>query len=241
MLEVNNFIIMQQLEPFTDRNDAGRQLAQALRPHYAEARDVLVLALPRGGVPVAVPVAQALHAELDLLLVRKLGLPNQPEFAMGAIGSGGVCVLHPGVPGLMGVTRREVDAVTLAEQAELARRERRYRGDRPPARLQGRCVILVDDGAATGATMLAAVEVARRQDPARLVVALPVASREAFDALAMAADEVACLVTPARFRAVGQWYRSFEQAGDEEVQSLLAQAWAHSRDAASQPYPKEPT
>ena len=241
MLEVNNFIIMQQLEPFTDRNDAGRQLAQAMGRTHAGYRDVLVLALPRGGVPVAVPLAQALHAELDLMLVRKLGLPNHPEFAMGAIGSGGVRILQPGVPGLMGVTQRDVDAVSATEQAELARRERQYRGERTPARLAGRCVILVDDGVATGATMLAAIEVARRQQPARLVVAVPVAAREAFEALSMAADEVACLVLPARFRAVGQWYRSFEQTSDEEVQSLLAQAWAQSRDAASQPYPKEPT
>jgi len=241
MLEVNNFIIMQQLEPFTDRSDAGRQLAQAMSGVYAGFRDVLVLALPRGGVPVALPVAQALHAELDLMLVRKLGLPNHPEFAMGAIGSGGVCILQPGVPGLMGVTQREVDAVGAAEQAELARRERQYRGSRAPARLDGRCVILVDDGIATGATMLAAVDVARRQQAARIVVAAPVAARDAFEALSSAADEVACLAVPARFRAVGQRYRSFEQTTDEEVQSLLAQAWAQSRDAASQPYPKEPT
>ena len=230
MLEVNNFFIMQQLEPFTDRVDAGRQLAQALR-HVAGQDDLLVLALPRGGVPVAFPVARALRAELDLMLVRKLGLPNQPEFAMGAIGSGGVRVLQAGVPGLMGVTQDEVDAVTAVEQAELARRERRYRGDRPPCRLAGRCVILVDDGIATGSTMLAAVEVARRQQPARLVVAVPVAAQDALDTLRPSVDELVCLVAPARFRAVGQWYRSFGQTGDEEVQTLLAQ----SRDAASQP------
>ncbi|WP_306397865.1 phosphoribosyltransferase [Telluria beijingensis] len=235
MLEVNNFFIMQQLEPFTDRIDAGRQLAQALQ-HYAGRDDLLVLALPRGGVPVAYPIAQALRAELDLMLVRKLGLPNQPEFAMGAIGSGGVRVLQAGVPGLMGVTQDEVDAVTAIEQAELARRERRYRGDRPPCRLAGRCVILVDDGIATGSTMLAAVEVARRQQPARLVVAVPVAAQDALDALRPSVDELVCLVAPARFRAVGQWYRSFGQTGDEEVQTLLAQ----SRDAASQPYREEP-
>ena len=235
MLEVNNFYIMQLLEPFTDRIDAGRQLAQALR-HVAGRADLLVLALPRGGVPVAFPVAQALRAELDLMLVRKLGLPNQPEFAMGAIGCGGVRVLQAGVPGLMGVTQDEVDAVTAIEQAELARRERRYRGDRPPCRLEARCVILVDDGIATGSTMLAAVEVARRQRPDRLVVAVPVAAREALDALRPSVDELVCLVAPARFRAVGQWYRSFGQTGDEEVQFLLAQ----SRDAASQPYREEP-
>lgn len=226
MLEVNNFFIMQELEPFIDRVDAGRHLAGALR-HYAGRDDVLVLALPRGGVPVAFPIAQALHAELDLMLVRKLGLPNQPEFAMGAIGSGGVCVLQPGVPGLMGVTQAEVDAVIAAEQSELARRERHYRGERPPARLAGRCVILVDDGVATGSTMLAAVEVARRQRPSRLVLAVPVAAQDALQVLRGVADEVACLLAPLRFRAVGQWYRRFEQTDDEEVQSLLAQAWAH--------------
>lgn len=241
MLEVNNFIIMQQLEPFTNRNDAGRQLAQGLIPSYADRHDVLVLALPRGGVPVAAPVAQALHAELDLMLVRKLGLPNHPEYAMGAIGGGGVRILQAGVPGLMGVTEREVEAVSAAEGAKLARRERRYRGTRAPVALAGRCVILVDDGLATGATMLAAVEVARRQQPARLVVAVPVASRDGFAAVSQVADEVACLVVPPRFRAVGQWYRSFEQTSDEEVQFLLAQAWAQSRDAASQTHRKEPT
>jgi putative phosphoribosyl transferase len=166
MLEVNNFFIMQELEPFIDRADAGTKLATALAQalaHHAGIQDVLVLALPRGGVPVAFPIAQALGAELDLMLVRKLGLPNQPEFAMGAIASGGVQVLQPGVPGLMGVTRAEVDAVIAAEQAELARRERRYRGERPPCRVAGRCVILVDDGIATGSTMLAAVEASRRR------------------------------------------------------------------------------
>jgi len=225
MLEVNNFFIMQELEPFKDRADAGTRLAQALA-HHAGKGDPLVLALPRGGVPVAFPIARALHAELDLMLVRKLGLPNQPEFAMGAIGSGGVCVLQPGVPGLMGVTQGQVDAVCAAEQGELARRERRYRGERAPARLEGRCVILVDDGVATGSTMLAAVEVARRQRPARLVLAVPVAAPDALQGLRGVADEVVCLLAPLRFRAVGQWYRSFGQTDDEEVQSLLAQAWA---------------
>ncbi|MGF6179500.1 putative phosphoribosyl transferase [Massilia sp. UYP32] len=244
MLEVNNFFIMQELEPFIDRADAGTKLATALAQalaHHAGIQDVLVLALPRGGVPVAFPIAQALGAELDLMLVRKLGLPNQPEFAMGAIASGGVQVLQPGVPGLMGVTRAEVDAVIAAEQAELARRERRYRGERPPCRVAGRCVILVDDGIATGSTMLAAVEAARRQRPSRLVVATPAAAREALDALRGVVDDVVCLVAPPRFRSVGQWYRHFGQTGDEEVQTLLAQAWALTRDAASQPHRKEPT
>ena len=244
MLEVNNFFIMQELEPFIDRADAGTKLATVLAQalaHHAGSQDVLVLALPRGGVPVAFPIAQALGAELDLMLVRKLGLPNQPEFAMGAIASGGVQVLQPGVPGLMGVTRAEVDAVIAAEQAELVRRERRYRGERPPCRVAGRCVILVDDGIATGSTMLAAVEAARRQQPSRLVVAAPAAAREALDALRGVVDDVVCLVAPPRFRSVGQWYRHFGQTGDEEVQTLLAQAWASTRDAASQPHRKEPT
>ncbi|MGF6272858.1 putative phosphoribosyl transferase [Massilia sp. UYP11] len=248
MLEVNNFFIMREFEPFIDRADAGTKLATALAQALALApasarcsHDVLVLALPRGGVPVAFPVAQALGAELDLMLVRKLGLPGQPEFAMGAIASGGVLVLQPGVPGLMGVTQSEVDAVIAAERAELARRERRYRGERAPCRVAGRCVILVDDGIATGSTMLAAVEVARRQRPSRLVVAVPAAARDSLDALRGVVDDVVCLVAPARFRSVGQWYRRFDQTGDEEVQTLLAQAWAPTRDAASQPHPKEPT
>lgn len=240
MLEVNNFIIMQLLEPFSDRSDAGRQLAQELC-HYAGHDDVLVLALPRGGVPVAVPIALALDAELDLMLVRKLGLPNQPECAMGAIGSGGVRVLQPDVPGLMGVTAHEVDAITAREQAELVRRERHYRGTRPLPTLAGRPVILVDDGIATGATMAVAVRLARRHRPARLVVAVPVAPPDALDALQSTVDEVVCLRAPEHLRAVSQVYRSFGQTQDDEVQFLLGQVWAQSRDATSQPQPEEPT
>jgi len=221
---------MQATEPFDDRAHAGRLLAHELG-HYAGTAGLVVLTLPRGGVPVAFPVAQALHAELDLMLVRKLGLPHQPEFAMGAIGSGGVRVLQPGVPGLMGVTRQEVDAVTSTEQAELARRERRYRGQRAPLQLQGRSVILVDDGIATGASMRVAVAVARSGHPAQLVVAAPVGAPATVRALRGQVDEVVCLATPARFRAVGQWYRSFEQTRDEEVQDLLTRAWAQEDKA----------
>lgn len=239
MLEVINFIIMQGLEPFSDRGDAGRQLAQRLR-HCAGHDDVLVPALPRGGVPVAVPIALALGAELDLMLVRKLGLPNQPECAMGAIGSGGVRVLHADVPGLMDVTQHEADAATASEQAELARRAQRYRGTRPLPKLAGRPVILVDDGVATGATMAVAVQLAQRQQPARLVVAVPVAPPETLGALQATVDEVVCLQAPERFRAVSQCYRSFGQTQDDEVQFLLEQVWAQSRDAASQLQPKEP-
>ena len=215
---------MQQTDAFTDRAHAGRQLARQLRQYAGP--ETLVLALPRGGVPVAFPVAQALHAELDLMLVRKLGLPGQEEFAMGAIASGGVRVLQPGVPGLRGVTQAEVDEVTRREEQELARRERRYRGGRPPPVLRGRTVILVDDGIATGATMQAAVEVARHQAPERLIVAAPVGAPDTVASLEEQADEVVCLATPPRFRAVGQWYRKFDQTSDEEVQDLLAQAWA---------------
>ncbi|MBQ5949958.1 phosphoribosyltransferase [Massilia sp. ST3] len=230
-------------EGFSDRAHAGRQLASRLK-QYA-GRQTLVLALPRGGVPVAFPVAEALHAELDLMLVRKLGLPGQEEFAMGAIAGGGVRVLQPGVPGLMGVTQEQVDAVTRREEQELARRERRYRGARPQPALQGRIVILVDDGIATGATMAAAVEVARRQRPSRLVVAAPVGAPDTVAALEEQVDEVVCLVTPPRFRAVGQWYRRFDQTTDEEVQDLLAQAWAATpgQEGKRRPQPnrEEPT
>lgn len=211
--------------PFEDRADAGRQLAHALR-HLGGQPGLLVLALPRGGVPVAFLVAQALHAELDLMLVRKLGLPHHPEYAMGAIGSGGARVLQAGVPGPMGVTADEVEAVTRVEQAELERRARRYRGARPAANLLGRTVVLVDDGIATGASMRVAIEVARLQQPARLVVATPVAPRDTLQALQAQCDEVVCLVAPPRFRAVGQWYRRFDQTGDDEVQDLLARAWS---------------
>lgn len=211
--------------PFEDRADAGRQLAHALR-RLAGQSALLVLALPRGGVPVAYPVALALQAELDLMLVRKLGLPHHPEYAMGAIGSGGVRVLQPGVPGLMGVTAAEVEAVTGIEQAELERRARHYRGARPPASLHGRTVVLVDDGIATGASMGVAIDVARQGAPARLVVATPVAPPDTLRALAPLVDEVVCLTAPERFRSVGQWYRRFDQTGDEEVQDLLARAWS---------------
>lgn len=220
---------MQQTDAFADRVHAGKQLARQLR--HLEGPETLVLALPRGGVPVAFPVAQALHAELDLMIVRKLGLPGQEEFAMGAIGSGGVRVLQPGVPGLMGVTQEQVDEVTRRELAELQRRERRYRGGRPPPVLTGRKVILVDDGIATGASMQAAVQVARKQQPALLVAASPVGAPDTLEDLRAQVDELVCLVAPPRFRAVGQWYRKFDQTTDEEVQDLLAQAWAQPSGA----------
>jgi putative phosphoribosyl transferase len=222
---------MLDTESYKDRTHAGRQLARALRHHAGQA-GLIVLGLPRGGVPVAFEVAQALGAELDVLLVRKLGMPHHEEYAMGAIGSGGVRVLQPGVPGLMGVTQEQVEQVTARELAELERRDRLYRGARPPPPLEGRCVILVDDGIATGATMLAALRVVRRQGVARLVVAAPVGAPDTVARLAGEADEVVCPLAPPRFHAVGQYYRKFGQTEDEEVQDLLAQAWA--RPAAQQ-------
>jgi putative phosphoribosyl transferase len=210
---------------YKDRSHAGRQLARKLH-RYAARGDLIVLGLPRGGVPVAFEVARALGAPLDVLLVRKLGMPHHEEYAMGAIGSGGVRVLQPGVPGLMGVTPEQVQQATARELAELERRERRYRGERPPPRLAGRCVILVDDGIATGATMLAALQVARRHEAAQLVAAAPVGAPATVQLLRQEADEVVCPLAPPRFHAVGQYYSAFGQTSDEEVQDLLAQAWA---------------
>ena len=210
---------------YKDRFHAGRQLARALRG-YAGCAGLLVLGLPRGGVPVAFEVARALGAELDVLLVRKLGMPNHEEFAMGAIGSGGVRVLQPGVPGLMGVTIEQVEQVTAREGLELGRRERLYRGGRPPPQVAGRTVIVVDDGIATGATMGVALQVLRGAGPARLVAAAPVGAPDTVALLDATADEVVCPSMPPRFCAVGQHYRCFGQTGDEEVQDLLAQARA---------------
>jgi putative phosphoribosyl transferase len=209
---------------FKNRAQAGKLLAQQLAS-YAHRRDVVVLALPRGGVPVAFAVAMTLGIELDILLVRKLGMPGQEEYAIGAVGSGGVRVLQAGVLGLMGVSAQTIEAITQREQAEIVRRERLYRGAHPAPVLAGRTVILVDDGIATGSTMLAAVEVARRQGARKVVVAVPVAPPDTVQALAPQVDELVCLSTPPMFRAVSQWYREFDQTGDEEVQDLLAMAW----------------
>ena len=204
---------------FKDRRDAGRALAKALEA-WRGRPDVLVLALPRGGVPVAWEVAQALGAPLDVLVVRKLGFPGQEEYAMGAIAAGGVRVMGDADAGWP-VSARELEAVVAREQAELARREQRYRGGRPPLDLAGRVLILVDDGLATGATMSAAVQAARAGQPKRIIVAVPVASTEAVQSVGALADEVMCLFTPEHFRAVGLWYQDFTQTSDEEVDRLL--------------------
>ncbi|CAA9581414.1 MAG: Phosphoribosyl transferase domain protein [uncultured Thermomicrobiales bacterium] len=206
---------------FRDRGDAGQQLA-ARFVAYAGEPNVIVLALPRGGVPVAYEVARALRASLDLFLVRKLGVPGHEELALGAIATGGVRVLNRSVLGELSITDATIEAVAAREGQELARRERLYRGDRPAPDLRGRVVILVDDGLATGATMRAAARAARDQGPARLVVAVPVAPREECEGFRGEVDEIVCLLTPEPFYAVGAWYEDFAETTDDEVRDLLA-------------------
>lgn len=208
---------------FADRRDAGRALALRLAA-YAHRDDVTVLALPRGGVPVAAEIAHALEAPLDILVVRKLGLPGQPEYAMGAIASGDVRVLNTQVIQQLAISYSAIDIVTRAEMRELHRRERLYRGDRPMAAVEGRQVILVDDGMATGASMRAGVQALRDLQPARIVVAVPVSAAETCHLIAQDADEIVCGQTPERFRSVGQWYERFEQTTDEEVRRCLSTA-----------------
>ncbi|HEX8218212.1 MAG TPA: phosphoribosyltransferase [Chloroflexia bacterium] len=209
--------------PFDNRRDAGRRLAGALQ-HYANRPDVLVLALPRGGVPVAWEVAQALNVPLDVFLVRKLGVPGHEELAMGAIATGGVIVLNDSVVQALRITREELDRVAAAEQAELARRDSAYRGDRPPPDVSGRTAILIDDGLATGSTMRAAAAALRQQGPARIVIAVPVSSPQTCQELGAEVDEIVCLITPEMFYAVGMWYIDFSPTTDEEVHALLKPA-----------------
>lgn len=210
--------------PFKNRTEAGKLLARQLGA-YAHRADVIVLGLPRGGVPVAFAVADVLGDELDILLVRKLGMPGQEEYAMGALGSGGIRVMQPGFPGLMGVTAQQVEAVAAREQAELERRERLYRGVRAPLDLRGRTVLLVDDGIATGSSMLVAVQVARRGGAAKVVVAVPVAPPDTAARMSAEVDQFVAVATPMAFRAVSQWYHQFDQTSDQEVQDLLERAW----------------
>lgn len=208
---------------FKDRAEAGAQLARQLA-QYADNPKVVVLALPRGGVPVAFKIACALHAPLDVLLVRKLGLPGHEEYAMGAIGSGGVRVLQREVVQKMHITPQQVQQVIDREAAEITRREQLFRDGRKARDLHGKIVILVDDGLATGSTMRVAVEVVRAQKPAQLVVAVPVSAIESRDMIAAEVDEMVCLSAPPLFRAVSEWYAHFNQTSDEEVQALLAKA-----------------
>jgi erythromycin esterase-like protein/predicted phosphoribosyltransferase len=207
-------------ERFRNRHEAGRSLAEKLTA-YANRPDVAVLALPRGGVPVAYEVARALGAPLDVFVVRKLGVPGHEELAMGAVATGGVRILNDQIVNRLGIPQYIIDAVAAREQQELARRERLYRGGRPPPDVRGRTVILVDDGLATGATMRAAVMALRQLRPARIVVAVPTASPESCEELKAAADDVVCAVTPEPFLAVGHWYGDFSQTTDEEVRDLL--------------------
>jgi putative phosphoribosyl transferase len=211
--------------PFEDRRAAGRALAVMLQP-YAGRHDVVVLALPRGGVPVAFEVAEALGAPLDLFLVRKLGTPGHRELAMGAIASGGVRVLNDDVVRWHRVTEADIETVAREEQRELDRRETAYREGRAPIAIDGRTVILIDDGLATGSTMRAAVQAVRQRQPARVVVAVPVGAPQACDELSASADDVVCARTPEPFSAVGQWYLDFDQTTDQEVRELLR---AHAR------------
>jgi putative phosphoribosyl transferase len=208
-----------------DRSEAGRRLGAALEA-YGARRNVLVLALPRGGVPVGYEVARALNAPLDIMLVRKLGVPGHEEMAMGAIASGGIRILSDEVIAAFGISEPVIAAVAGQEEEELDRREKIYRGDRPFPMISGRSVILVDDGLATGSTMRAAALAIKAQEPDWLAVAVPVAPAETCAALRREVDDVVCLLTPSPFFAVGNWYEDFSQISDDEVHQLLERATA---------------
>jgi putative phosphoribosyl transferase len=205
---------------FRDRVDAGRQLATKLA-HYANREDVLVLGIPRGGVAVAFEVAQALHAPLDILLVRKLGTPGQRELAMGAIASGGVRILNHDLISSLGVTQEQLTETIQQQETELQRREQLYRGVRGSVPIKGKIVIVVDDGIATGSSMLAAIDALRTLGPSKIVVAVPVAPAQARSQIMAVADELVCASTPEGFFAIGQFYQDFPQTEDAEVRELL--------------------
>ncbi len=209
--------------PFRDRTDAGRYLATKLQKYRGRA-DLLVLALPRGGVPVGFEVAIALHVLLDVFVVRKLGLPGHEELAIGAIASGGAQVLDQYLIRELGISEDQIARVVAKEERELARREREYRGERPPTAVAGRAVILVDDGLATGYTMRAAVRALKLEGAAEITVAVPVAPMDTCDSLRADVDHVVCAATPEPFVAVGLWYHDFRQTSDDEVRELLARA-----------------
>jgi putative phosphoribosyl transferase len=206
---------------FRDRTEAGQQLGQELARRLGKRDDVVVLALPRGGVPVGYEVAQALGAPLDVFIVRKLGVPGHEELAMGAIASGGVRVLNDEVLRYVPVPQQTIDAVAAREQRELERREKAYRGDAPPLDVRERTVIIVDDGLATGSTMRAAVRALRAMQPRAVIVAVPVAAPSTCEQFRSEVDDIVCLRTPEPFEAVGIWYENFEQTSDEEVHDLL--------------------
>lgn len=209
---------------FRDRVEAGRQLGAELNRRYGLRPDALVLALPRGGVPVGFEVAEALGAELDVFIVRKLGVPGQEELAMGAIASGGVRVLNRDAIRYASIPDRVIDAVAKTEQKELERREKSYRGIRPPLVVAGKTIFVVDDGLATGSTMRAAVQALRNMNAREVIVAVPVAAKETCLEFRTIADDIICLRTPSPFQAVGLWYDDFAQTTDEEVHALLDRA-----------------
>jgi putative phosphoribosyl transferase len=208
------------LEGFLDRAQAGQLLAERLAS-YANRADVVVVGLPRGGVPVAFEIAKALHAPLDVLVVRKLPTPGQPELAMGAVAPGGVVIVNREIVRDLHIPEPVLQAVAAEKQQEVARREQRYRGTRPPIDVRNRTVILVDDGLATGSTMRAAVTALLSQRPTKLIVAVPVAARWVAQSLRQQVDDVVCLMTPEPFYAIGQWYQDFLPVSDEEVRRLL--------------------
>jgi len=222
-LNSGNESLTEGIFPFRDRTEAGRLLAQKLR-EYANRDDVVVLALPRGGVPVAYEVANTLNVPLDIFLVRKLGLPGNEELAMGAIASGGVRVLNEEVVRALNIPDEIVDEVAEKEERELERREREYRRGRPPVDVRGRTAILIDDGLATGSSMRAAALALRNNQPAQIVVAVPVGAPSTCAEFESEVDKVVCAVTPEPFWGVGQWYRDFSQTSDEEVRDLLRRA-----------------
>lgn len=221
---------------YSDRSEAGKVLASKLL-RYKDRPDVLVLALPRGGVPVAYEVAKALNAPLDIFLVRKLGVPGHEELAMGAIATGGVRVLNDDTVEYLEIPDSVIDSITAKELQELTRRELAYRGNRPEPDVKGTTVILVDDGLATGSTIRAAAQALRQQAPKKIVVAVPVSARQTCDEYRIGVDEIVCAVTPEPFLGVGRWYDDFSQTSDEEVHELLARArdaetWRHTRGMA---------
>jgi predicted phosphoribosyltransferase len=211
---------------FFNRTEAGQFLAENLNT-YANREDVLVLALPRGGVPVAAEVAKRLKAPLDVFVVRKLGLPGHPELAMGAIAPGGVRVFNGEVVNALRIPDEVIDTVSAEELAELQRREKVYRAGLPPLDVEGKTIIVVDDGIATGSTMLAAVSALRQLNAARIIIAAPVIAGSTYYEIRRAADDVAAVIVPESFSAVGQWYEDFTQTSDKEVRELLAQAAGH--------------
>jgi predicted phosphoribosyltransferase len=221
-------------EPFTDRHDAGRQLASRL--HKYEPDHPVILALPRGGVPVGYEIAQALHARLDVLVARKLGAPHQPELGIGAVAPGGILIFDSETINALGISVDELRRLAQTEAAEMQRRVERYRGDRPPADLNDQTVIVVDDGLATGVTAYAAVLSVRKAGPKKIVLAAPVCAHQTAAALRTEVDDLVCVVTPPDLGAVGLWYRNFDQTTDDEVVELLEAAGARVLDVAADDY-----